>query len=965
MSQKTPHREKQALALSPQQISMEVLIEKYSKGTEQSIFDVNQRVAHALAKVESPEHQKHWETQFLQALQNGFLPAGRIQSAAGTDLAATLINCFVQPVGDSIAHVEDGHPGIYTALTEAAETMRRGGGVGYDFSRIRPRGAWVGSTQSSASGPVSYMRVFDRSCETVESAGARRGAQMGVLRCDHPDIEEFIHAKDTGDLKNFNISVGVSDAFMEAVQKNGEFALIHRAEPGVAQKSAGAYQEQDTGLWVYRKLQARELWDQIMRSTYDHAEPGVLFLDHINRDNNLSYCETIASTNPCAEQPLPPYGCCCLGSIDLTRFIENPFEETARFDRAGFADVARVATRMLDNVLDVTVWPLPQQQEEARSKRRVGLGFTGLGDALVMLNLRYDTQEARDMARQISELMRDTAYDASVELARERGAFPLFNADLYLSGQTFASRLPAGLKERVRAHGLRNSHLLSIAPTGTISLAFADNASNGIEPAFSWSYTRKKRMVDGSFKEYAVEDHAWRLYRYLYGTEKALTSSFVTALEMSAQAHESMVAAVAPFIDTAISKTVNVPADYPYADFQNLYMEAWQSGLKGLATYRPNSVLGSVLSVTPTSSPATATPLQIDGANQRLALERLPAPVLSSLRWPSRPELPAGNPAWTFMVHHPFGDFALFVGELAPEEGGAPKPFEVWVNGTDQPRGLGALAKTLSMDLRANDPAWLQLKLDALATVAEEHSFEMPFPPHGEHRLFPGVVAATAAVIRWRCDQLKALPGKDALVPTPVIDAMFSRGEPQTGPSGTLAWSVDVDNPATGEAFTVTLKEVNLPSPDGAIVARPCAVGFSGNYPRALDGLARLLSLDMRVIDPAWIGMKLRKLLNYAEPLGHFMAFVPGLPHGERRQQTWPSTVAYIARLIIHRYAMLGVLDEEGFPLREMGVLDAPKNHSAPTTMAGKVCPECGNPTVIHKDGCDFCTACGYVGQCG
>ena len=974
MSQKTSpqsNKDKTTVTpLMPQQISEEVLLEKYSKGSEKTILDVNRRVARALAKVETPAHQAKWESKFLDVLQNGFLPAGRIQSAAGTDLAATLINCFVQPVGDSISHLEDGHPGIYTALTEAAETMRRGGGVGYDFSRIRPRGAWVGSTQSSASGPVSYMRVFDRSCETVESAGARRGAQMGVLRCDHPDIEEFIHAKDTGDLKNFNISVGISDAFMEAVQKDGEFTLLHRAEPGTAQKEAGAYQVKESGLWIYRKLQARDLWDQIMRSTYDHAEPGVLFLDHINRDNNLSYCETIATTNPCAEQPLPPYGCCCLGSIDLTRFIQNPFEAHARFDEVAFSDLARVATRMLDNVLDVTFWPLPQQQEEARSKRRVGLGFTGLGDALVMLNLRYDTPEARTMAGKISELMRDTAYDASVELAIERGAFPLFNADLYLSGQTFASRLPAALKERVRTHGLRNSHLLSIAPTGTISLAFADNASNGIEPPFSWTYTRKKRMPDGSFKEYAVEDHAWRLYRHLFGEKVALTPAFVTALEMSAQAHEAMVAAVAPFIDTAISKTVNVPADYPYEDFQHLYMEAWQSGLKGLATYRPNAILGSVLSLTPSSTatvPAasSASPLQVEGANQRLALARLPAPVLSSLRWPSRPELPAGNPAWTFMVHHPFGDFALFVGELAGDDGGAPRPFEVWVNGTDQPRGLGALSKTLSMDLRANDPAWLQLKLDALATVAEEHSFEMPFPPHGELRLFPGVVAATAAVIRWRCDQLKALPGGDAPVSTPVMDAMFSRGEPQTGPSGTLAWSVDVDNPATGEAFTVTLKEVNLQGHDGAVVTRPCSVGFSGNYPRALDGLARLLSLDMRVIDPAWIGMKLRKLLNYAEPLGHFMAFVPGLTHGERRQQTWPSTVAYIARLIIHRYAMLGVLNEEGFPLRDMGVLDAPKNTTAPTTMAGKVCPECGNPTVIHKDGCDFCTACGYVGQCG
>jgi len=613
----------------------------------------------------------------------------------------------------------------------------------------------------------------------------------------------------------------------------------------------------------------------------------------------------------------------------------------------------------------VTVWPLPQQRQEAASKRRIGLGFTGLGDALIMLNLRYDGAPAREMARRIAELMRDAAYDASVELARERGAFPLFNADLYLSGTTFASRLPQALRDRIRAHGLRNSHLLSIAPTGTISLAFADNASNGIEPAFSWSYTRKKRMADGSFKEHAVEDHAWRLYRHLKGAAEPLTPAFVTALELSAQAHESMVAAVAPFIDTSISKTVNVPADYPYDDFQHLYFDAWESGLKGLATYRPNSVLGSVLSAAPQPVVPPA-PLQLDGANRRLALERLPAPVLSSLRWPGRPELPAGNAAWTFMVHHPLGDFALFVGEAPAASGGPPQPFEVWVNGSEQPRGLGALAKTLSMDLRANDQAWLQLKLDALATVAEEHAFEMPFPPHGERRMFPGVVAATAAVVRWRCEQLKALPPLGRAGPTPVMDAMFSVEEPHTGPSGTLAWAVDIDNPATGEAFTLTLKEVTLPGADPTTATRPCAIGFSGNYPRALDGLARLLSLDMRVIDPAWIGMKLRKLLNYAEPLGHFMAFVPGLPHGERRQQTWPSTVAYMARLVIHRYAMLGVLDEAGFPVREMGVLESGgKREQRMPTMAGRVCSECGNATLIHKDGCEFCTACGAIGQCG
>ncbi|MCV2356948.1 adenosylcobalamin-dependent ribonucleoside-diphosphate reductase [Paucibacter sp. B2R-40] len=960
-----------ASALPAQDISAEVLLEKYAKGDERTLDELRQRVARALAQAEAPEARAEWEARFLDAQRRGFVPAGRINSAAGTELSATLINCFVQPVGDSIASSEDGHPGIYTALTEAAETMRRGGGVGYDFSRIRPHGAWVGSTQSSASGPVSYMRVFDRSCETVESAGSRRGAQMGVLRCDHPDVEEFIRAKDKGDLKNFNISVGVTDQFMQAVEADGEIELTHKAEPGQKQVEAGAYQRAD-GQWVYRKLKARALWDEVMRSTYDHAEPGVLFLDRINVDNNLHYCESIAATNPCAEQPLPPYGCCCLGSVNLTCFVRDPFGPNASFDEEGYAEVCRVATRMLDNVLDVTPWPLPAQQQEARNKRRVGLGFTGLGDTLVMLNQRYDTEAARDVARRLSEVMRDAAYEASADLAIERGAFPLFNADLYLSGGNFASRLPNGLKDKIRTQGLRNSHLLSIAPTGTISLAFADNASNGIEPAFSWSYTRKKRMADGSFKEYAVEDHAWRLYRHMFGKDAPLTDAFVTALELSAADHAAMVAAVAPFVDTSISKTVNVPADYPYADFQDLYTDAWKAGLKGLATYRPNSILGSVLSVEPTAvkEPEALKPVLADGSNQRMLVSRLPNAVLASLRWPSRPELPGGNPAWSYMIRHPHGDFALFVGEL-PAEGpdaglfGKNLPFEVWVNGAEQPRGLAAVAKTLSMDLRTNDAAWLRLKLDALATVAEERAFEMPIPPSGESRLFPGVVAATAAVIRWRCEQLGALQDGGA---TPVIDAMFSREEPRTSTMGTLAWAVDVDNPATNEQFTLTLKEVSLPTPEGGFVTRPCAMGFSGNYPKALDGMARLLSLDMRVMDPAWIGMKLRKLLNVGEPLGHFMAPVPTLT-GERRQQIWPSTVAYVARLIIHRYAMLGVLDEQGLPLVEMGLLQAPiaKAHVGEKVqaMAGKPCPECGNSTMIHKDGCDFCTACGYVGQCG
>ena len=627
-------RERAAHALAPQTISTDVLQEKYLKPGEHTAQDLYLRVARALASVESPDSQAQFEALFLANLENGAIGAGRIMSAAGAGMDATLINCFVQPVGDCIQGVDEhGYPGIYEALREAAETMRRGGGVGYDFSRIRPRGAQVKGTASIASGPCSYINVFDQSCATVESAGARRGAQMGVLRIDHPDVLEFIGAKRTpGRWNNFNVSVAVPDAFMQALSKQADWQLVHPAKPGGDRIAQGAWRRDD-GLWVYATLRAQDLWDLVMRSAYDFAEPGILFLDTIARDNNLSAIETISATNPCGEQPLPPYGCCDLGPIILPRFVHKPFGVggPAAFDFSAFESAVQLQVRALDNVLELTYWPLAQQQAEAAAKRRIGVGFTGLGNTLTMLGLRYDSEDGRAMAALIARHMRDAAYAASVALARERGPFPLFDPETYFAEGNFASRLPAALQEAIATYGIRNSHLLSIAPTGTVSLAFADNASNGIEPAFSWMYRRKKRLADGSTQDYAVEDHAWRVFKHLGGDVNALPDYFVSALEMSAQDHIAMMQTVQPYIDTAISKTVNVPVDYPFAQFSDLYRQAWQAGLKGLASYRPNPILGSVLDTGAPASPGAAAAADAHVDPMRSVIESRPKGALSAV----------------------------------------------------------------------------------------------------------------------------------------------------------------------------------------------------------------------------------------------------------------------------------------------------------------------------------------------
>lgn len=925
--------------MDAQPISLDVLLEKYAKGEERTLQDVRSRVACALAQAEPEALREKMERRFSEVLER-FIPAGRILSSAGTNIQATLINCFVQPVGDAIQGVDGrGYPGIYDALKEAAETMRRGGGVGYDFSTIRPLGAFVRGTHSNASGPISYMHVFDRSCETVESAGARRGAQMGVLRVDHPDIEAFIASKDTGKLTNFNISVGVTDAFMQAVEKDEPFNLVHE----IPCKEGGQPQDA-SGKFIYQTVRARELWKKIIVSTYDHAEPGVLFIDQMNLENNLWYAEEIEATNPCAEQPLPPYGCCCLGSLNLTLYVKQPFSDKASFDFKQFEKDVAIAIRMLDNVLDVTYWPLEKQHAEAQAKRRIGLGFTGLGDALIMLGLRYDTDAARAMAARISEVMRDRAYLSSAELAGERGAFPLFDTDKYLSGR-FISRLPEAVREAIRQNGIRNSHLLSIAPTGTISLAFADNASNGIEPPFSWTYDRLKRMPDGSKVTYAVEDHAWRLYKSMGGDPQALPPAFVTALEISALDHMKMVAAVAPFIDTSISKTVNVPGDYPFEDFEHLYTEAWRSGLKGLATYRPNAVLGSVLSVSePGTANATSSDTQTENSldvDYRIVIDakNLASEAMASLKWDSRPEIPHGAMAWiSEKVKHPQGKFVVSVSELDGV------PFEVWTIGNEQPRGLGAIAKLISLDMRARDREWVHRKLQALRSVQGEDAFDFISPETGAMTRAPSLASAFAQIVAYRIgDQ-----GSDR---TPVCDALFVKHEPKTTPDGTMSWTVDITNPATGDDFVMILRETRVGD-----TVRPYSISFSGTYPKVLDGLARMLSMDFRVIAPEWAIMKLQALLDYAEVRGDFMARVPG----SKKSRNYPSTIAYIAELLLYRLKALN-----GSSLHENMQPEKETLSAGPTSASrARPCPECGTP-MEKRDGCEACPSCNYKGACG
>jgi len=563
------------------------------KIVDQTIEETWLRVAKAVAKAEQTKNAARWQQEFYDLLTGfRFLPGGRILAGAGTKKSVTLFNCFVMPL------LEDSLSGIFDSLKEAALTLQQGGGVGYDFSTLRPRGYPVMHAGAVASGPVSFMRIWNAMCATMESTGARRGAMMGILRCDHPDIEEFIAAKsDPHELRHFNVSVLVSDVFMQCVKENREWELIFPAQEEDLTDTILRHwsnSAEPVACRIIRRINARELWQKIIKSAYEYAEPGVLFEDTINRQNNLWYREWISATNPCGEIPLPIYGACNLGSINLTQFVIHPYAHDANVDWEGLKKTAIIATRFLDNVIDISHYPLKMQKQEVYATRRIGLGITGLADMLIMLGVQYGSDASLKLANRVMKLLMETTWQASIELAKERGVFPGFHAQKYAQGN-FVQRLPKEIRDDIEKHGIRNSHHNTIAPTGTISL-LANNVSNGIEPVFSVEYERTVRGLNGTSVKFLVKDYALREWQNRQPEEK-LPPAWVDTHSLTPEQHLRIQAVIQPYVDNAISKTINLPVDFPFDQLSEVYSMAYKSGLKGCTIFRPNEVTGSVLTV--------------------------------------------------------------------------------------------------------------------------------------------------------------------------------------------------------------------------------------------------------------------------------------------------------------------------------------------------------------------------------
>ncbi|MDB9707647.1 adenosylcobalamin-dependent ribonucleoside-diphosphate reductase [Planktotalea frisia] len=676
------------------------------------------RIAKDLAKVE--DDPEHWEEQFYAALEDfKYLPAGRITAGAGTARNVTLFNCFV------MGKIPDSMGGIFEMLKEAALTMQQGGGIGYDFSTIRPKGADVKGVAADASGPLSFMDVWDAMCRTIMSAGSRRGAMMATMRCDHPDIEDFITAKsDAARLRMFNVSVLITDPFMEAVKADAEWELKFDGE-------------------VFRTVRALELWNKIMQGTYDYAEPGVIFIDRINKANNLGYCETIAATNPCGEQPLPPYGACLLGSINLARLVPNPFEADAALDLSALNELVATAVRMMDNVVDASRFPLDAQAREAAAKRRIGLGVTGLADALLMVGQRYGSEEAARQTDEWLHAIARAAYLASVELAKEKGPFPLFDAEAYLASGAMMD-MDEDVREAIREHGIRNALLTSIAPTGTISL-YAGNVSSGIEPVFAYAYTRKVLQKDGSRTEEEVVDYAVQMWRDKFG-EKELPDYFVNAQTLAPLDHVRMQAAAQKWVDSSISKTINCPEDIAFDDFKEVYMEAWDSGCKGCTTYRPNDVTGSVLSV----SEDKKAPEVI--ANTDAEPMRPHGDVVYMSEPLDRPQALEGA---TYKLKWPDSEHAIYLTVNDVIEGGRRRPFEVFINSKNMEHFAWTVALTRMMSAvfrRGGDVSFVVEELKAV------------FDPRGGAwvggKYIPSILAAIGGVLEQHLIQIGFLEGE-------------------------------------------------------------------------------------------------------------------------------------------------------------------------------------------------------------
>jgi ribonucleoside-diphosphate reductase alpha chain len=699
---------------------------------DKTVADTWRRLARALA---APEADKaFWEQRFFEAIEDfRFLPAGRILSGAGADRRVTLFNCFV--MGD----IPDDMTGIFEHLKEAALTMQQGGGIGYDFSTLRPKGAPVKGVGADASGPLSFMDVWDAMCRTIMSAGSRRGAMMAVMRCDHPDIEAFIEAKrQPGRLRMFNLSVLVTDAFMQAVKEDAAWPLVF----------AGT---------VYRTVRARELWDKIMRSTYAYAEPGVVFIDRINRFNNLYYCETIHGTNPCGEQPLPPYGVCLLGSINLARLIEAPFTPNARIDLKALEGLVATAVRMMDNVIDISRYPLPEQEHEGKTKRRIGLGVTGLADALILCGARYGGSQAVKLTETWLRAIQRAAYLASVELAREKGPFPLFDQEKYLAGATVQT-LDEDVRAKIAAHGIRNALLTSIAPTGTISL-FADNVSSGLEPVFSFKYTRHVLMPDGNRREEPVVDYAYRLYKHLFGDNAPLTDAFVDAQVLTPKDHLVMQAAVQKYIDSSISKTINCPEGISFEDFKDVYAQAYELGLKGCTTYRPNEVTGAVLEVKAEAKKKVEQP-ELPLAPPPAKTRPRDAGDSGAVVYMTQPlDRPEALPGRTYKVRWPESDHAIYITINDIIQDGRRRPFEVFINSKNMEHYAWAVALTRMISAVFRRGGDVSFVVDELKAV---------FDPRGGHwvagKYVPSLLAAIGEVIERHMIDIGflAAPGQPA-----------------------------------------------------------------------------------------------------------------------------------------------------------------------------------------------------------